>query len=171
MFRIYQSEIFATMDTIFYDVGVTGDTNSHWYNYGNRLSVEVDSEGTLLTSLNSNYGYYYPIKKNDAITDANSYIFDTFELECDIVSSSSLENEIVFYNGVDTASYLNLQYMRIPVTGGHLKIRYDGTTITITPPTGSPLTIDRVYTQKFRLGFDIHPNESLKYKHFKIWNI
>lgn len=159
------------MDTQFYDGGVTGNTNNHWYNYGNRLSVSVDNTGTLLTSLNSQYGYYYPIQPSDEITDANSYWFDTFIMEFDIVSTSSTSNEIVMYNPVDPTTYISISYVGLTTSGGHIKIVYDGSNVKVFANDVLTVNFTKVFNQKFRVGFDVHPNESLKYKNFVIYPI
>lgn len=166
------SETFVLMDCLVYDGGINTNHYDNWYNYGNRLTPSnPDADGRLLENNSSYNGYYYAILNGDTPSDANSYKFDTFTLECDVVNRSETidSNGFVFYDG-NTQQYISTDWL-CAYDGDHLKITYNGSQFTMESDNSSPYTFSKSFTGKLRLGFQIQPNGFLKYKNFKLYPI
>lgn len=167
------SETYSIFDYIVYDGAVDTNHYDNWYNYGNRLTPSnPDAEGRLIENNGSSNGFWYAILYGDTPSDANSYKFDTFTLECDIVSASATGTDtqgFIFYDG-SIQQFISTDWLRVN-NGGHIKITYDGTNFTIESDNLSPYTFAKAFTNKLRLGFSINAGESLKYKNFKLYPI
>ena len=85
------SETYEILDAIFLDWAVTGDKNNNWLNYSNRLTVETDDTGTLLTGNASSNGYYFA--KGD-----DPFIFTDYQCEFDVISVNTTLTGLRWYH-------------------------------------------------------------------------
>ena len=151
--------------SVFRDGGVTGNKNTNWTNYSNRLTVTVGSDGTLLTKGSSN-GYYF--------VNNSAFAYSDYVCEFDIVdikgqcywyhqaSSTSAQDVINF------ASYnVNGKHIKIISQDGTLKVYADGNQI------GSDISLTT--STPFEMGFRINTHQTderyLKYKNFIVYDI
>lgn len=159
-----QSEPIELLDAIFIDAAVTGSKNSNWTNYSDRLTVETDDEGTLLTGNASNNGYY--IAKGDT-----PFIFSDYQCEFDVVS---ITGSNIWYHKHQTAGNENVVILNTWITGPcHVKIAVKDGVATLyvdnVQKTTTNLTITAPYEVAFRLNTGTSNN--LKYKNFIIYPI
>ena len=157
-------EVFSLTSTIlFSDGGVTGNKNTNWTNYSNRLNISTDENGTLLNKGSSN-GYYFV---NNA-----QYIYSEYICEFDLVevkgqaswyhqaSSSSAQDVINF-----ASYYVNGKHIKMICSDGIMKVYADGTQI------GSDITLTTA--TPFEMGFRVNTSTTqdryLKYKNLVIY--
>ena len=102
-------------DCMFYDGGVTGNKNTNWTNYSNRLTVTTDTDGTLLESNTSSNGYYF---LNNA-----SFTYSEWILEFDVVNLPSTDLNIGIYIQDSNSSNTQIMFNSTETgTTGHFKL-------------------------------------------------
>ena len=156
------SETYEILDAIFLDWAVTGDKNDNWINYSNRLTVETDDTGTLLTGYASSNGYYFA-------NGDNPFIFSDYTCEFDVVeiagssrwyhqnSNTNNENVFVLNTWINSACHV-----RITVEDGVATLYVDDV-----QKTTFNLTVESPYELGFR--FTNGTSNTLKYKNFLIY--
>lgn len=153
--------VYELEDTIiFYDSGVQGTKNTDWENYSNRLSITVDSTGTLVSKGSSN-GFYYA---------DNGSTFTDYIAEFDVVSCSAAlwyhsGQSSTSQNIINLATYFNDGgHCKIVSDNGVAKVYKDGTQV------GTDITITA--TAPSKIGFRVNTGteeRSIKYKNFKVY--
>ena len=153
--------VYELEDTIlFYDTGVQGTKNTDWENYSNRLSITVDSTGTLVSKGSSN-GFYYA---------DNGSTFTDYIAEFDVVSCSAA---LWYHSGQSSTSQNIINLATYFSSGGHCKIvSSDGVAKVYKDGTqvGNDITITA--TAPSKIGFRVNTGteeRSIKYKNFKVY--
>lgn len=162
VFCILQSEIYELIDAIFYDQAVTGKKNDKWGNYSNRLTIETDATGTLLTGYASSNGYYIA-------NSEDAFSFSDYTCEFDVVSISG---GVRWYHQHETLGNENVFVLNTYVSdGNHVKIVVkNGTAILYVDNVQRAtytLTISSLYEVAFR--FNTGVNNTIKYKNFILY--
>ena len=161
------SEETSIIDATFYDKGITGEKNTNWENYGNRLTVNVDDEGTSLNGIATANGYYF-------VNANNKFIFSDYCCEFDVLSQTgttvrwyhqnqSSSNEALFYfhSNLDNVS---VNHVKIVCQDKVLKLYVNDTLKqTVNLSTVAP------YEVAFRL--DNNVNNNIKFRDFVIYPI
>ena len=155
-------ETYELLDAIFFDEAVTGHKNSNWNNYNNRLSLETDETGTLLTGYASSNGYY--------IANASDpFIFDDYCCEFDIITKTGLARWYHQNNNNQTGNVFILD--SVPV--GHAKIICQNGTAKLyiddVQVRSADLTVAAPYEIAFR--FNTGTGNTLKYANFIVYPI
>ena len=154
-----QSEIFAIIDSLFYDKGLTGtgQHNDNWSNLNNRMTITRETDGTLLTST-SDWGQLYVISQS-------TYFECDFCIEFDVLSISDTP-AIRFRNSSNTSATHNLQE-------GHYKIEWKSDSIKVLLDG-----VEQTHYISSLVGSDVnvyfeHSNTTdvLKYRNFVIYPI
>lgn len=175
IFRRFVSETFVLWDTFFYDGGVTGNSNiNNWDNYNSRYSINVQSDGTLLTNTNASL-YAYLIANNPNVpsgSGSSSFEFNyPLAIELDIVDANDInKNGFNFEKSSDNRFAFGEFYASI---GDHLKVVYDGATLKSYLNNSSTVsrTIEFSELSDFRLSLYSQVNSYLKFKNFKVYSI
>lgn len=170
------SEPYTLLDCLFYDGGVTGNTNSDWYNVSNRLTVTVGSDGTLLEATTGNNGYYFA-NLNGTSTGSVANVRDYTApicVETDIVDvdttqiSTSDYYGFMFNDGTDHRIPLG----SISTTATHYKIILNGTNAVCYADTlTEPVTLSCPLSGNFAISMVVRGDSYLKYKDFKVYPI
>lgn len=159
------SETYELLDATFIDYGITGKKNDNWNNHNNRLTVQTDTEGTLLTGNESGNGFYF-------VNGSNPVIFDDYSCEFDIIgipvgarvyheNTTSNENSFIFNTGWFNDGE---NHVEISVQDGISTFKVNGT------ERGTrDLTVNGPYKVAFRLNTGTSNN--LKFKNFIIYPI
>ena len=153
------SEIYEVLDGTFFDKGILNDpqTNDNWTNSNNRMTVNRDNEGTLLTSTSA--WAYYQANNNNTFTSPLCVEFD--------VVSSEQTPSIRFKNDNSNAPYT------ISETG-HYKITFgeDSITITVNDVSKQHYIPVSILELPFTVFFEMSDaNEKVKYKNFVVYPI
>lgn len=152
----------SVWDYLFYDDGITSPKTANWTNYSDRLTVRVDETGTtLLRDASSGTGYYL----------TPSAYSTPFAIEFEMVDAGTrTSNGINFaVNGSDNNKSFNALNIS---SGDTIKITYDGTTIrTYRNGSTTPYELALALTGDITIAFVIAPNQSIKFKNFRMYSI
>lgn len=160
----FQSEIYETLDCLFYDKGILGDSDTHtdqWLNGGSTMTAQ--SDGTLIsaTALSTNWA-------NKKGTSSSEFDYTgKVAVEFDLVETTDDYIQVQFYDGA------NLLYGTVGSNQiGHIKVVLDGNKATpyYNGVKGTDWT-GQAMVNPFRVGFRVHANLSMKFKEFKIYPI
>ena len=156
------SEPLPVWDYLFYDDGITSPKTANWTNYQDRITVSVDETGTtLLRDASSSTGYYL----------TPSAYSTPFAIEFEMIETGTRTS-----NGIDFAvngSDNNKTFNSLNIASGDtIKITYDGTTIKVyrNGPT-TPIEVALALTGNITIAFYIAPNQSIKFKNFRMYPI
>ena len=164
--RTVSSEIYVITDCIFYDTGVTGTKNSNWENYGSRLTIVTDSNGTSLTGKASQNGYYF-------VNGSDKFIFDEYVCEFDVLdigggvrwyhqtSTGGSSNETVF---VFDSYITGACTVKIIVSDGVATLYVDNTQV-------ATKTLNTSVIAPYEIGFRTNngTENTITYKDFKVY--
>ena len=156
------SETYSIWDYLFYDDGITSPKTANWTNYSDRLTVSVDETGTtLLRDASSGTGYYF----------TPSAYSTPFAIEFEMVETGTKTS-----NGMDFAvgsSDNNRAFNALTISSGDtIKITYDGETIrTYRNGSTTPYELALALTGNITIAFYIAPNQSIKFKNFRMYSI
>ena len=160
------SETYELYDTLFYDGGVTGNSNLSQWIYPSSISASVGSDGTTITSSSSSTQYF---TANTGSTGDSNDFYAPFCFEFDIVSTNGDVGLIVWASGQNAnksfASFNLTSNNHIRIEVHETQVRYfcDGVELT-------PLSITT--TLPLRLGFTLYNSSSvIKFKNVKIYPI
>ena len=154
----------SNIQPVFYDGGVTGNKNTNWTNYNNRLTVTVDSTGTLLQGHQSSNGYY--LVNNSAIA------YSDYVVEFDVVN---ITNQCYWYHQVSSSSNQNvINFASYNLSGKHIKmISQDGIMKVYADGNQIGSNISLTTSTPFEMGFRINGSSTqtrnFKYKNFVIY--
>ena len=149
-------------DYLFYDDGITTPKTANWTNYSDRLTVSVDETGTtLFRDASSGTGYY--LTPSDYSTP--------FAIEFEMVDTGTRTS-----NGIDFAlngSDNNKTFNSLNIASGDtIKITYDGETLrTYRNGSTTPIETALALTGDITIAFYIAPNQSIKFKNFRMYKI
>lgn len=160
--RSIQSEIYELIDATFIDNATTGKKNDNWINYSDRLTIETDTTGTLITGYASSNGYYIA-------NSEDAFSFDDYTCEFDVVT---ITGGVRWYHQHKTLGNENVFVLNTYVSdGNHVKIVVkNGTAILYVDnvkKATSNLTIDSPYEVAFRFNNGV--TNTLKYKNLMIY--
>lgn len=149
-------------DYLFYDDGITTPKTANWTNYSDRLTVSVDETGTTLArDASSGAGYYL----------TPSAYSTPFAIEFEIIAiSNKTSNGIDFaVNGSDNNKTFNALNIS---SGDTVKITYDGETIrAYRNGSTTPYELALDLTEDITIAFVVAPNQSIKFKNFRMYSI
>lgn len=160
------SEPYTVGDYLFYDDGVTDPKTATWSNYNNRATITIDETGTLISATGSGNIYYMAVKPNETATNKWS---SPFTIEFDVVSYNSLGHCIF---GFEDSAEHNYYFSRSGwgiTTGSHVKITYDGTTLTLQSDNNTPISETVSINDNMNIYFRVNNGGTLKYKNFKMY--
>ena len=156
------SETYSIWDYLFYDDGITTPKTANWTNYSDRLTVSVDETGTtLFRDASSGTGYYL----------TPSAYSTPFAIEFEMVETGTKTS-----NGIDFAvngSDNNKTFNALNISSNDtIKITYDGTTIKVyRNGSTTPIEVALALTGNITIAFYIAPNQSIKFKNFRMYSI
>lgn len=164
------------MDCQFYDGGVTGNTNTDWFNYQNRATINsADSEGTLIEITGNADGYVLCNIKDSSkgsISDVIEFNMP-FCVEFDVVSYTDTDVGLTGFWLADASNESTI-VLKDRITTGHIKIETDGVKVNAWANGEQFLNnysfVNPMYNP-VRCGFKIYHGTSLKYKDFKLYTI
>lgn len=170
------SEIYEVLDCQFYDGGVTGNTNTDWFNYQNRATINsADSEGTLIEITGNNDGYVLCNIKDSSKGSLSDVIeFNMpFCVEFDVVSYTDTTVGLTGFWLADASNESTIA-LKDRITTGHIKIETDGVKVNAWANDVQFLNnysfVNPMYNP-VRCGFKVYHGTSLKYKDFKLYTI
>lgn len=157
----FVSETCSILDCIYYDGGVTGESNPNWKIVSGDGTKTVDNTGTTLSNPNSETRYDIFANLGDI---SSVYDFQPpYIVEVDILEHTGTARFQIYDSTTrDVVNLIN--------TTGHWKIEYDGTTVR-PYKNGTALTTYARNMPNARIGFYIQSNEAIKYKNFMIYPI
>lgn len=160
------SETYSILDTIFQDIGTIDSKSDNWNNYSNRITVEVDNTGTLLTNSKTSNGYYIA-------NGSDPFIFTDYCCEFDVLS---INDAVKWYHQgnnnnkdmfrIDNYYTTGTVHFKLECKDGSLKVYTDDTLRT---------TVSNTVTGPFEVAFRMDANvsnpRSIKYCNFIIYPI
>ena len=144
---------------LFYDPGLTG-TRADWRDWNKNGTRTPTNTGTVLECTSN---IMYMVHANAYGTTANVYDYNApYTVEFDVVS----QTESPFFQIYSADTTIN--YVKSLTTLGHYKFTYDGETMNwwINDTEQTPDTVDLLNA---RIGFQIPPGKTLKFKDFMIY--
>ena len=164
---LVESNDYDLLDCLFYDGGVTGNTNNGFL-YNTYVTVTIDDTGTTVTENSGVGGRRYSVLPpgEDEVYRWNTNLI----IECDIVYGADDTRigvrEWWEYSSDDVYQTLNQLGL---TNGGHLKITYDGTNVKYYVNDTLTYTSDAITLTDYGVTFLVPTNGSFKYKDFKIY--
>ncbi|MBQ6220292.1 MAG: hypothetical protein IJJ47_11215 [Methanosphaera sp.] len=160
------SDTYEVIDGVFYNSGVGAIGDASFYNPSS-ISVDVQSDGTLLTqSASSNALYYANLGSTGDLYDFQS----AFCIEFDIVSSSSSSSVLAISVTEKNGTPKIKQFSALNISSNnHIKVIVDGTNVIYQVDNGTPVS-EAYSTTYVRVAFLLN-NASFKYKNFVIYPI
>jgi hypothetical protein len=162
------SETYELIDAIMYDMATTGNKNNSWWNYGNRLTLTTDNDGTVLSNNGSSNGFYYAYPNGTTVTsDTNSYVYNEIAFEFDIIDyNANTDGGLIFYDGTKQL-YVNFEWLGVS-TGDTVYLQYTNSVFTAKVNGVKKWDYTFALSTPFRAGLLVQPTKSIKYKNFKI---
>lgn len=157
-----QSKTYSVLDGYWYDDGISNPKKVNWYTPSTNFTVQIDSDGTLLTSTSTSPLHYW----------ANNYTqisIGAFAIEFDLVSYNTNNESGIRLNGTNSHS-IYFGEVNCP-QNCHFKLIVDGTKIKYQIDNGVIVDFVTTTNTDFYVGFRFATATDMKYKNFKIYPI
>lgn len=154
-----ESEIYVTLDTLFYDTGVTGTTQSSYIIQGNIITKQITDDGTVISYNSDRYGHLF-------IKSTSPTFQSPLKIEFDIVSFTGESYFNIYDSDGEGRIRLNNtgHYEIIIPVDSNITATRDGNQITVNPNNPIP--------NLARLSFFlVGTGSTLTFKELKIYPI
>lgn len=164
-----QSEPCEVLDCEFYNSGVGQTGDASFYNPSN-ITVDMQSDGTLLTqSANSNALYYANLDSTSDLYDFEAPFCMEFDAISHSIDSNASDGCGIHLTEKNKSSKYKAFASLNTTSNNHIKVTVDGTNVIYQVDNNTPIT-EEYSTTKVRVAFLLN-NATLKFKNFMIYPI